>query len=180
MRERICVIVRVCELVAFADAVAVPVFYFDELRVCVGERVVVVVSVAICVWVRELVRVVVRVCELVAVAFAFAVPFVNVVGVPLGELERVCDGVRVCVAQLYGVAVCEPVAFCVVVRVRERFGLAVCDGMRERICVCVRVRELVAFVDGDGVPVVDAVAELLFEREPVGERMHERERVSVL
>ena len=107
-------------------------------------------------------------------------PFVYVVGVPLCELERVCDGVRVCVAQLYGFTVCEPVDVCVVVRVCERFGLAVCDGMRERFCVCVRVRELVAVADGDGVLVINAVAELLFEREPVGERMHERERVSVL
>ena len=56
-------------------------------------------------------------------------------------------------------------------RVRERVGLAVGVFVRERFSFCVRVRELVARADGDGVLVVVAVAELLFERERVGERL---------
>jgi hypothetical protein len=66
------------------------------------------------------------------------------------------------------------------VRVRERVGLAVGVWLRERVGVCVRVRELVAGADGDGVPLVVAVAQLLVERERVGERLRERERFGVV
>jgi hypothetical protein len=79
-----------------------------------------------------------------------------------------------------GVAVCEPFGVCIVVRVGERVGLAVGDGVRERVGVVVRVLELVAVAHADFVLVVVAVAQLLFERELVGERVHERERVCVV
>jgi hypothetical protein len=117
VRERVCVIVRVCELVAVAFAFAVPLVDVVCMCLCerervderIGERDAVCERDSVCERVDDGRGV--GVCDCVCVDDGLRERFGVRVSVALGHAVRLFDvvGVCVCVSQLFGVVVGEPV-----------------------------------------------------------------------